>query len=524
LPAGNSQQVAHVEKPILQFDSVTKTFPGVIALNNISFSVNRGEILGICGENGAGKSTLMKILAGVHPRDTYTGEVIYDGEPLNFSAGAIQQAREMGIAIVHQELALVQQMTVGENIFLGREPGSKAVINWHQLYSETQHILDRYQIDLPIGKPVSTLGVGRQQMVEIARALSEKAKILILDEPTSALADQEVQVLMRILRTLKEQGVTCIYISHKLEEVFEITDRVTVFRDGEVVGTKVTAETSTDEIIAMMVGRQMTERFPEASRQPKEVVLEVENLSVDWEHSPGKPMLSNISFSVRAGEILGVAGLMGSGRSELVTTLFGECGRVTAGEIRMKGEPIKLASARDAMRHGISLIPEDRKRQGLVLGQSILKNISLANMDQFAGFGSINKHAELHASEKMARDLSVKAPTLHAIVSSLSGGNQQKVVIGKWLMSDPTVLILDEPTRGIDVGAKYEIYKLMNTLAAEGVAIIMVSSELPEVLGMSDRILVMHEGCVGGIVERDKATQEKLMALATGMTTAAEEL
>ncbi|WP_136810457.1 sugar ABC transporter ATP-binding protein [Desulfosediminicola flagellatus] len=507
-----------MDTAILQFREVTKTFPGVTALNKISFSVEKGEIHGICGENGAGKSTLMKILAGVHPRDTYTGEVIFEGEPLNFAQGAIQQAREMGIAIVHQELALVQEMTVGENIYLGREPGGKSVINWHQLYSETQQILNRYQIDLPIGKPVSTLSVGRQQMVEIVRALSEDAKILILDEPTSALADQEVKVLMQILQTLKEQGVTCLYISHKLEEVFDITDRVTVFRDGEVVGTKKTSETSTNEIIAMMVGREMTERFPVAKRSPKEVVLEVEGLSADWSDAPGKEMLSDISFSVRAGEILGIAGLMGSGRSELVTMLFGECGRIQSGTIRICGEAVKICSAREAMKHGISLIPEDRKQQGLVLGQSILKNISLANMDRFAGFGSINKHEELNASEKMAKELAVKAPTLHAIVNSLSGGNQQKVVIGKWLMSEPKVLILDEPTRGIDVGAKYEIYKLMNKLAAEGVAIIMVSSELPEILGMSDRILVMHEGRVGGIVDRENATQENLMALATGMT------
>lgn len=506
-----------METPILQFQEVTKTFPGVTALDKISFSVAKGEIHGICGENGAGKSTLMKILAGVHPRDTYSGEVVFEGEQLNFAHGAIQQAREKGIAIVHQELALVQEMTVGENIYLGREPGGKTIINWHQLYAETQHILNRYQIDLPTGKPVSTLSVGRQQMVEIARALSEDAKILILDEPTSALADQEVKVLMDILRTLKEQGVTCLYISHKLEEVFDITDRITVFRDGEVVGTRNTAETSSDEIIAMMVGREMTERYPTAARTPGEVVLAVDGLTADWSNAPGKEMLSDISFNVRAGEILGIAGLMGSGRSELVTMLFGECGRHVAGTIRMKGESIRIGSAREAMKHGISLIPEDRKKQGLVLGQSILKNISLANMDRFAGFGTINKHAELTESEQMARELSVKAPTLHAIVSSLSGGNQQKVVIGKWLMSDPTVLILDEPTRGIDVGAKYEIYKLMNKLAAEGVAIIMVSSELPEVLGMSDRILVMHEGRVGGIVDRENATQENLMALATGM-------
>lgn len=511
-----------MENSILQFQEVTKTFPGVIALNKISFSVEQGEIHGICGENGAGKSTLMKILAGVHPRESYEGNVIYEGTPLNFTQGSIQQAREAGIAIVHQELALVEEMTVGENVFLGREPGNSTIINWHDLYARTQKLLEKYQIDLPIGKPVSTLGVGKQQMVEIVRALSEDAKILILDEPTSALADQEVEVLMAILQGLKEQGVTCLYISHKLEEVFSITDRITVFRDGEVVATKNTQETDADEIIALMVGREMTERFPQTVRNPGKTLLQVEGLSADWSDSPGKEMLSDVSFSLKAGEILGIAGLMGSGRSELVTTLFGECGRITEGTIKIEGKKISPGSAREAMKHGISLIPEDRKQQGLVLAQSILSNISLANMDQFAGFGTINKHQELHSSEKMAKELAIKAPTLHAIVNSLSGGNQQKVVIGKWLMSDPKVLILDEPTRGIDVGAKYEIYKLMNKLAAEGVAIIMVSSELPEILGMSDRILVMHEGAVGGIVDRSQATQEHLMGLATGTITAGE--
>jgi len=489
----------------------------VRALNDISFKVRRGTIHGVCGENGAGKSTLMKILAGVYPADTYEGNIKLNGEVVKFTGSSIHQAIEHGVAIVYQELALIPKLTVGENIYLGREPGKNGVIDWNQLFSKTHTILKEYQLDIPFDSIIEDLSVGKQQMVEIAKALSESAQVLILDEPTSALTEAEVDKLMDILNDLRARGVTCLYITHKMEEFFRITDDITVFRDGAVVGTVETRDVNAERLVAMMVGREMKERYPQGNRQPGDVVLEVRNLSVDDPLHIGKKALDNISFAVRSGEILGIAGLMGSGRSELVTTIFGEYGRNRRGEILLEGETVHNRSSREAMNNGVSLVPEDRKKMGLVLNQTILENMALPNLQQFSGVLSINKHKELEQCEKLAKSLAVKAPSLHSVVNSLSGGNQQKVVIAKWLMSDPRVLILDEPTRGIDVGAKYEIYKLMNSLAEEGVAIIMVSSELPEILGMSDRILVMHEGECTGILPRAEATQENIMALATGI-------
>ncbi|MCP4400383.1 MAG: sugar ABC transporter ATP-binding protein [bacterium] len=503
---------------ILEMENVTKDFPGVRALDDVSFKVKRGTIHGVCGENGAGKSTLMKILAGVHPAESYAGDVRLNGEVVKFTRDAIHQAIEKGIAIVHQELALIPKLTVGENIFLGREPSTKGVINWNKLYSDTHKILEEYNLDIPFAKVVDELSVGKQQMVEISKALSENAQVLILDEPTSALTEAEVDTLMDILEHLRERGVTCLYITHKLEEFFRISDEITVFRDGCVVGTVDTADVDHEKLVAMMVGREMKERFPKGKRQPGEVVLEVRNLFVDDPSHLGKKALKDISFEVRKGEILGISGLMGAGRSELVTTIFGEYGKNRQGEIFLEGKPIENNSARDAMGNGISLVPEDRKKMGLVLEQSILKNIALPNLGRFSTTFSLNQLQELEECEKMAKHLKVKTPTLHALVNSLSGGNQQKVVIAKWLLSEPRVLIMDEPTRGIDVGAKFEIYKLMNSLAEEGVAIIMISSELPEILGMSDRIMVMHEGECTGILECSEATQENIMALATGLT------
>lgn len=502
---------------ILEVHGVTKRFPGVIALNNISFNVQRGTIHAICGENGAGKSTLMKILAGIYPRDSYEGSMNFNGEVLNFSGNAIKQAIHKGIAIVHQELSLIPQITVGENIFLGKEPTSLGKINWHQLYQDTRNLLAKYNLDISSSSFIHDLSVGKQQIIEIAKALSETAHLLILDEPTSALTETEVETLMRILNQLRDNGVTCIYISHKLEEVFEISDEITVFRDGAAIGTLQTCNTTAEKIISMMVGREMTERFPQSTHQPTETIMEVKNLSVKSLTQPGN-LLDDISFTLRKGEILGIAGLMGSGRSELVTSIFGELGQGRTGEIYINGTLAKNRSAREAMSHGLSLVPEDRKKTGLIVEQSILKNISLPNLEQFASLFSINQHLEVQQCEKIAKEMSIKTPTLHALVSSLSGGNQQKVVIAKWLLSQPKILILDEPTRGIDVGAKYEIYKLMHRLISEGIAIIMVSSELPEILGMSDRIMVMHEGKVGGILERAEATQENIMSLATGIS------
>jgi D-xylose transport system ATP-binding protein len=502
---------------ILEFDRVSKDFPGVRALSEVSFRVRRGEIHGLCGENGAGKSTLVKILAGVYPHLSYQGRVLFDGSELSFTGSSIRQAIDLGIAIVYQEFALVPQLTVGENIFLGREPRQGGIINWHKLYSQTKGILDAYHLQIPFAEKVSNLGVGQQQMVEIAKALSENATLLILDEPTSALAETEVESLMDILRKLKSRGVTCIYISHKLEEFFRIADTLTVIRDGEVMQTTPVTETRTEEVIKMMVGREMKERFPKSRHAIGEVILEVRNLSSIGSGDLNKRSLKNVSFDLRRGEILGIAGLMGSGRSELLTAIFGAADFKTEGLISIEGKPVRIENTKSAMETGISYVPEDRKQQGLIVKDSILKNMSLPNLDQFASLLRINKLQELRACQRFFDSLKIRATSILANVYSLSGGNQQKVVIAKWLMSQPKVLFLDEPTRGIDVGAKYEIYKLVNQLAAEGVAIVMVSSELPELLGICDRILVMHEGRAMGVLPIEEADQEKIMTLATGL-------
>jgi D-xylose transport system ATP-binding protein len=502
---------------ILEFKNVTKKFPGITALDNVSFSIRRGEIHGICGENGAGKSTLMKILAGVYPWGSYEGQVLYDGRELKLENRSIRQATEEGIAIVYQELTLVPSITVGENIYLGKEPVEFGFINWHKLYADTQQVLEKYHLDVPARSIVRHLGVGRMQMTEIAKALAENARVLILDEPTSALAEAEIEKLMEILRGLKQHGVTCIYISHKLEEFFQITDTITVLRDGKTVITQPTEKLNTETLVRNMVGREMKERFPKGNRKPAEVILEVEDLHALDPEDPTYEILKGVSFNLRKGEILGIAGLMGSGRTELVMTLFGEYGKVNRGKIKMEGREITIRNSREAMQHGISLVPEDRKRHGLVLIQSILRNISLANLGRFSSFLRINDDAELKESTDFAKSLAIKAPNLNAQADSLSGGNQQKVVISKWLMSKPKVLIMDDPTRGIDVGTKYEIYKIMNDLSEKGIAIIMISSDLEEVLGMSDRVMVMHEDRSVGTLDISEATEEKIMALATGV-------
>lgn len=501
---------------ILEFEHVTKTFPGVTALNDVSFSVVRGEIHGICGENGAGKSTLMKILSGVHERDTYEGEVRFEGDALALEKGAIHQAMERGIAIVYQELSLVTQLTVGENVYLGREPRSRAgVIDWARLYADTLHILETYGLNVSMTDRVGDLPVGKQQMVEIARALSEEAKVLILDEPTSALTGGEIDTLMDILGRLRDAGVTVLYISHRLEEFFRIADRVTVLRDGQVVFTRPITELSTGDLIAGMVGRTMSQRFPETTHQPGDLLLEVHDLVVTHPGRPDNRVIDKVSFDVRAGEIYGIAGLMGAGRTELVTALFGEYGTVESGEVYLAGDRLPIESAGRAIASGIGLAPEDRKTQGLVLGQSVVKNISLARLDRFAGFMRIDSLAELRAAEQYVDELGIKTPSVEVPARKLSGGNQQKVVLAKWLLSEPRLLILDDPTRGIDVGAKFEIYKLMDRLASRGVAIIFISSELDEVIGMSDRIMVLAQGVNRGVLPGEEVTKEQILERAT---------
>ena len=505
------------DENVLEFKHVTKQFPGVVALNDVTFDIRRGEIHGICGENGAGKSTLMKVLSGVYPYGTYEGTVIYDGEELKLGQSSIHEAIKKGIAIVYQEFTLVPTRTVGENVYLGKEPVAYGGIIWDKVYADTRAILMQYQLDVDPRAVVNDLGVGKMQMVEIAKALSENAKILILDEPTSALSKAEVEKLMEILRTLKQHGITCIYISHRLEEFFLITDRVTVMRDGKIVTTQDTKDVTQNDLVKYMVGREMKERFPKGNRKPGDVVLEVENLEATDPNNPNRKILDGISFNVRRGEILGIAGLMGSGRTELVNTLFGEYGIISKGKIRMNGREIKPKSAREAINAGLCLVPEDRKKTGLIPIQSILRNISLPNLDQFSQFFRINSNAELQASLQQAKSLTIKAPNLEVLTETLSGGNQQKVVISKWLLSKPDVLIMDDPTRGIDVGAKYEIYKLMNDLAEKGVAIVMISSELEEVLGMSDRVMVMCRGHSTTTLPVAEADKERIMALATGV-------
>lgn len=504
------------ENIILDFQHITKVFPGIVALDDVSFQIRRGEIHGLCGENGAGKSTLMKILSGVYAAGEYEGTILYDGKELKLEGSAIHQAADEGIAIVYQELTLVPEMTVGENIFLGKEPVERGSIVWDRVYSDAQRILDKYKLTVHPQDIVKNLGVGKMQMTEIAKALSENAKVLILDEPTSALSEAEVDQLIQILESLKENGVTCIYITHKLDEFFRVADRVTVLRDGKFVVTQDTKDLTSEKLVQYMVGREMKERFPPREHKTGEVFFEVKDLHAT-DPDKGREVLKGVSFNLRRGEILGIAGLMGSGRTELVMTIFGEYAQISSGSLLMNGEEIKVRNGHEAMQNGISLVPEDRKRHGLVLIQSILKNISLPNLDQFSSFLRVDQDQELLESLRYAKELSIKTPNLFVPAESLSGGNQQKVVISKWLMSGPKILIMDDPTRGIDVGAKYEIYKLMNELTEKGISIIMISSDLQEVLGMSDRIMVMCQGYSNGTLDIQEATQERIMKLATGV-------
>lgn len=498
---------------ILEFQHITKDFPGVRALSDVNFSVKRGEIHGICGENGAGKSTLMKILSGVYQHGTYSGRVIFDGEELVLEGGSIRQSIERGIAVVYQELSLVPQMTVAENVYLGREHGPAGHVNWDDLLSDTKKVLNNYGLDVDLTSRVNQIPVGKQQMAEIARALSESAELIVLDEPTSALTSGEIDKLMNIVDTLREKGVTCIYISHRLEEFFRIADTVTVMRDGGVVFSKPASELDTGKLITGMVGRKMGNRFPESDRTPGDVTFEVKDLHVLNPADSLKEVIHGVSFNVRRGEVFGIAGLMGAGRSELVTALFGEYGIISSGEILVDGKPAKISSARDAMNYGISLIPEDRKQLGLILAQSIIINISLPNLDQFSGLLYIDEMRELEAVKQHVGDLQIKTSSLEAPVEKLSGGNQQKVVLAKWLLSNPSILFLDDPTRGVDVGAKFEIYKLINTLAEKGVAIVLISSELDEVIGLCDRMMVLAEGENRGFLNGDEATKEKILTM-----------
>lgn len=497
----------------LEMRSIIKEFPGVRALDNVTFSVKKGEIHALCGENGAGKSTLMKILSGVYPFGSYEGQIIVNDEEKNFKG--IKESEQAGISIIYQELALVKEMTVGENVFLGNEPRKYGVIDWDQLYIETKRWLDYIGLDIGPETKVGNLGIGQQQLVEITKALAKNNSIIILDEPTAALTESEVEILINILNQLRKKQVTCIYISHKLNEVLSLADTVTILRDGKTVGTETIENLTEEKIISLMVGRELTNLFPYELHHHGETILEVKEYSVSHVVNE-KKIIDNVSFSLRKGEILGIAGLMGSGRTELFTSIFGALGGKKKGEVYLHGKKVDIKHPIDGIKNGIAYVSEDRKRYGLVLDMDIKKNTTMAAMKKVMKMGVIDETKEIQETEAYAKKMKLKTSGLEARVNQLSGGNQQKVVLSKWLMTNPKVLILDEPTRGIDVGAKYEIYKLINELVEDGVAVVMISSELPEVMGMSDRILIMAEGRIVGEVSREEATQEEIMAYATG--------
>jgi ribose transport system ATP-binding protein len=500
---------------VLEIQSVSKSFPGVQALRNVSFTVQTGEVHALVGENGAGKSTLMKILSGVYP--DYDGEVFFEGSRLALRNP--RDAQQRGIAIIHQELNLVSELTVAENIFLGSELHTPyGALDTARMQRETSALLDRFNLSIPPDRPVKWLRVGEQQLAEVAKALALRARLLIMDEPTSALSEAEIERLFAVIGGLKQQGVTMIYISHKLDEVFRIADRVTVLRDGEYIGTRLVGETQPQELIRMMVGRSLSDLFPKESVEPGDELLRVEQLSLAPDSRQGSRALRDISFTLRRGEIVGVAGLMGAGRTELLETLYGVYPRSRiSGRIAIEGREQQFSSPEDAIAAGVAFVTEDRKNQSLIVKLPVTENMTLAALKRFLSGGFLRLHAESAAVQRSIQQLHIKTPSAAASVDTLSGGNQQKVALAKCLLTEPRIFLLDEPTRGIDVGAKAEIYALVSHLAQEGAAVLMASSELPEILAMCDRVLVLCEGELTATLSRAEATQERIMEAATAL-------
>jgi len=499
---------------LLEMKNITKEFPGVKALDNVNFKVEEGEIHALVGENGAGKSTLMNVLSGIYPYGSYTGDIIYNGEVCKF--GKIKDSESKGIVIIHQELALIPYMSIGENMFLGNEQGKKAAINWKKTHQEAEKYLKRVGLTDSSKTMIKDIGVGKQQMVEIAKALAKNAKLLILDEPTSSLNETDSKKLLDIMLELKKQGITMIIISHKLNEISYVADKITVVRDGSTIETIDNPDKNLpeDRIIKGMVGREITDRFPKRPDvEIGDVRMEVKNWTVYHPKYENRKVCDNVSIKVRKGEVVGISGLMGAGRTELAMSVFGRSyGANISGQLILNGQEVQLKTIKDAIKAKIAYVTEDRKGNGLVLSNSIKINTSLANLDSLATNMVIDKDAEYNVAVEYKDKLKTKCPTVEQNVGNLSGGNQQKVLLAKWMYSDPDVLILDEPTRGIDVGAKYEIYCIINELAKQGKSVIMISSELPEVLGMSDRIYVMNEGRIVGELSSEEASQEKIMS------------
>ncbi|MBB2943850.1 putative multiple sugar transport system ATP-binding protein [Actinoplanes lutulentus] len=499
---------------ILRMSGITKTFPGVKALQDVNLEVRRGEIHSICGENGAGKSTLMKVLSGVYPHGTYEGDIEFDGEACEFSG--IRDSEHRGIVIIHQELALASNLSIAENIFLGNEQAKRGFIDWNRTNHAADELLRRVGLGESAVTPVIDLGVGKQQLVEIAKALSKKVKLLILDEPTAALNDEDSEHLLGLLRGLRDEGITCVIISHKLNEVMSISDRVTILRDGKTIWTQETAELTEDKVISGMVGRDLEHRYPEHTPNIGEEALRIEDWTVYSPIQADRALVRGVNMTLRRGEIVGLAGLMGAGRTELAMSVFGRSYGVNiSGKLIKDGKEIRARNVAEAIDNGLAYATEDRKRYGLNLIEDIKRNISAAGLSKLAKGGWVDGNEEHKVADEFRASMNIKAPTVESIVGKLSGGNQQKVVLSKWIFTDPDVLILDEPTRGIDVGAKYEIYTIINRLADEGKAVLVISSELPELLGICDRIYTLSAGRITGEVARADATQEGLMTLMT---------
>lgn len=505
------------EDYILEMRNITKEFPGVKALSDVAFKVRRGEIHCLVGENGAGKSTLMKVLSGVYPYGTYKGDIIFEGQKQEFRH--ISDSENCGIAIIYQELALFPELTIYENLFIGHEIMNGMVINWHETIVRAREILERVGLNIDPATKIKNLGLGQQQLVEIAKALSRDVKLLILDEPTAALNEDDSQNLLNLLRELKRQGVTSIMISHKLKEIVSIADSITVLRDGLVVKSLDATErrVTEQELVRYMVGREIDNIYPERVKSTSDdVVFELRNWTV-YDRAKRREILKDINIKVHRGEIVALAGLMGAGRTELALSIFGNVPGydITSGEMYVNGRSVRFKHPHDAIKHGVAYATEDRKGKGLVLIQDVKFNISISALEKLVHGAVVNENEEIILANDYKESFDIRTPSVKTLVNNLSGGNQQKVSVAKWLFTEPSVLILDEPTRGIDVGAKYEIYTLMNKLVEQGMSIIMISSELLEVLGMSDRLYIMAEGTITGELMAEEATEEKVMAMAT---------
>lgn len=505
-----------MEDYILEMREITKVFPGVKALDNVNLKVKRGEVHCLCGENGAGKSTLMKVLSGVYGYGTYSGDILYNGEVQKFKG--IADSEQKGIAIIYQELALIPELSVYENIYFGHEIMKGKTIDWNETIVQASEMLKKVKLDVDPSTKIKNLGVGKQQLVEIAKALSKNVKLLILDEPTSSLNEDDSENLLKLIKELRDQGVTCIMISHKLKEVIAIADSITVLRDGSTICTMDCHEQEVKEsdIIKNMVGREIDNIYPTREKKtPGKVVFDIKDWTVE-DPIKGREILHNVCMNIREGEIVGLQGLMGAGRTELALSIFGNTPRykIKSGELTFDGKKSRFKTPKQAIKSGLAYVSEDRKGNGLVLIQDIKYNTTLANLERITNGLFVNNNEEIKQAKYYKDSINIKAPSVEQKVGNLSGGNQQKVQLAKWMFARPKVLILDEPTRGIDVGAKYEIYTLMNKLVEEGMSIIMISSELPEVLGMSDRLYVMSEGTITGELSREEATEQKVMALA----------